>query len=122
MKRLVTIAAATAIAFSTAALAAANEVAVAENLASQMEKFYGQPIGAADNFLTSQYGISGPIKQSGSSYTYMVPASSPFCGELKVDLTGDTITSWQTITWQRSNDHQPGRACEEAFKQKLGSL
>lgn len=124
MKLSAAIAIATTVAVSsTAALSSPNDAnAVAEKLTTSMEKFYGKPIGAADNYLAQQFGVAGPIKHEGSSYVYMVPAKSPFCGELKLELNGETISSWQTITWQRSDEHQPGRACEQAFKQKLGSL
>lgn len=107
---------------TTAVAAAADENAIAQDIASTMEKFYGQPIENADSFLAKKFGIKGPMKQDGSSFVYMLPASNPICGELKVDVDNNAIRSWQTITWQRTEDHQPGRACDQAFKEKLGSL
>lgn len=107
---------------SLAHAAPADENAIAQDLTRAMEKFYGQPIENANSFLAQKFGVKGPMKKDGSSFVYMVPASNPVCGELKLDVTNNAITSWQTITWQRTEDHQPGRACDQAFKQKLGSL
>lgn len=100
----------------------ADENAIAHEITKSMERFYGQPIESAHSFLSQRFGVKGPMKQEGNSFVYMLPATNPVCGELKLDVTGNAITSWQTITWQRTEDHQPGRACDKAFKEKVGSL
>ncbi|MGV6858969.1 MAG: hypothetical protein ACWA5X_08345 [bacterium] len=114
--------AATIITMATASNALANNAEkVAKDLATSMEKFYGKPISSAETFLTKKFGISGPSRKEGARYVYMIPAKSPTCGELTVDTDENNVYSWQTIIWDRTEANDPGRACDKAFKSKVGS-
>ena len=95
---------------------------LATDITSSMEKFYGKPRSSVESFLGKTFGISTPIKAEGGSYTYMIPADGRKCGELTLDTNNDTVTSWQTIIWDRKETHERGRACEAAFQQKMSNL
>ncbi|MGF1645139.1 MAG: hypothetical protein ACFCUJ_15995 [Thiotrichales bacterium] len=99
-----------------AVVAASNDEFVNE-LATAVEKFYGKNVAELDRYIAVTYGVKGPVAQSADQYNYIVPAQDPACGGLNVQVDADKkVTSWHTLLWERTEDHQFGIACNKLLQ------